>query len=51
MLYDVAHLYREEMDLKLKKDIEVLAEKMGDLIDPPLKVDRPNACKKRFGLF
>jgi predicted Zn finger-like uncharacterized protein len=51
VLYDVAPIYREEMDLKLKKGIEALAEKMGDLLDSPLKVDRPNGCKKRFGLF
>lgn len=48
----VVPLYREEMELKLRKGSDALLEKFGahdvsDVIDP----SRRNVAKKRFGLF
>lgn len=50
--YAMFPLYREEVDLKLKKGAEALVEKfqqaqVSEIIDPT----RKNTCKKRFGLF
>lgn len=50
--WSILPIYQEETDLKLKKGLETLEKRFNkygvtELIDP----QRPNTCKKKFGIF
>jgi Suppressor of fused protein (SUFU) len=50
--YAMVPIYREEMDFKLKHDVNALLEKFAEAeVSELLDVERKNTCKKKFGLF
>ena len=50
--YSFVPLYKEEVTFKLKRGADPLLQRFDNLgVTELLDVNRPNVCKRRFGIF